>query len=83
MKAIMSEICLHNSIVPVAVAGLAVLSSYMEMGIHTSLHASPKNGLLYSFEFLGLWQVFMGVKINSKNFENRKNIWLFSKILSK
>ena len=34
-------------------------------------------------EFLTLGRVFLGVKNNSKNFENKKNIRLFSKILSK
>ena len=35
------------------------------------------------FEFLTLEGVFLGVKNNSKNFGNKKNIGLFSKILSK
>ena len=35
------------------------------------------------FEFLTLGGVFLGVKNNSKNFKNKKNIRLFSKILSK
>ena len=35
------------------------------------------------FEFLTLGGVFLGVKNNSKNFGNKKNIRLFSKILSK
>ena len=45
--------------------------------------SQKKIGILSSFEFLGLWGVFLGVKNNSKNFGNKKNIWLFSKILSK
>ena len=39
--------------------------------------------LLSIFVFLGLGGVFLGVKNNSKNFGNKKNIGLFSKILSK
>ena len=39
--------------------------------------------LLSSFEFLTLGGVFLGVKNNSKNFGNKKNIRLLSKILSK
>ena len=35
------------------------------------------------YEFLTLEGVFLGVKNNSKNFGNKKNIGLFSKILSK
>ena len=35
------------------------------------------------FEFLTMGRVFLGVKNNSKNFGNKKNIRLFSKILSK
>ena len=35
------------------------------------------------FEFMTLEGVFLGVKNNSKNFGNKKNIRLFSKILSK
>ena len=35
------------------------------------------------FEFMTFERVFLGVKNNSKNFGNRKNIELFSKILSK
>ena len=35
------------------------------------------------FEFQTMGGVFLGVKNNSKNFENKKNIGLFSKILSK
>ena len=35
------------------------------------------------FEFLTLGGVFLGVKNNSKNIGNKKNIRLFSKILSK
>ena len=35
------------------------------------------------FEFMTLEGVFSGVKNNSKNFGNQKNIRLFSKILSK
>ena len=42
-----------------------------------------KNWALSSFEFLGLGGVFSGVKNNSTNFVNKKNIWLFTKILSK
>ena len=44
---------------------------------------SQKLHLLSSFEFLTLGGVFTGVKNNSKNFGNKKNIRLFSKILSK
>ena len=39
--------------------------------------------LLSGFEFLTLGGVFLGVKNNSKNFGNKKNIGLFSKILSR
>ena len=42
-----------------------------------------KIGILSSFEFLGLGGVFLGVKNNSKNFGNKKNIGLYSKILSR
>ena len=49
----------------------------------TLYRVSQKMGLLSSFEFLGLGGVFLGVKNNSKNFGNKKNIGLFSKILSK
>ena len=35
------------------------------------------------YEFLTLEGVFLGVKNNSKNFGNKKNIGLLSKILSK
>jgi len=35
------------------------------------------------FAFLSLGGVFLGVKNNSKNFGNKKNIGLLSKILSK
>ena len=42
-----------------------------------------KIGILSSFEFLDLGGVFLGVKNNSKNFGNKKNIGLYSKILSK
>ena len=35
------------------------------------------------FEFQNLGGVFLGVKNNSKNFENKKNYRLLSKILSK
>ena len=42
-----------------------------------------KKLLLSSFEFLTLGVVFTGVKNNSKNFGNQKNIRLFGKILSK
>ena len=39
------------------------------------LQGVPKRvGLLSSFEFLGLRGVFLGVKNNSKNFGNKKNI---------
>ena len=48
------------------------------------LQGVPKKiGILSSFDFLGLGGVFLGVKNNSKNFGNKKNIGLFSKILSK
>ena len=36
-----------------------------------------------NFEFLNLGRVFLGVKNNSRNFENKKNNKLLSKILSK
>ena len=36
-----------------------------------------------TLEFQNLGGVFLGVKNNSKNFENKKNSRLFSKILSK
>ena len=42
-----------------------------------------KMSLLSGFEFLTLGGVFLGVKINSKNFGNKINIGLFCKILSK
>ena len=42
-----------------------------------------KMSLLLGFEFLTLGGVFLGVKKNSKNFGNNKNIGLFSKSLSK
>ena len=49
-----------------------------------NLQGVPKKiGILSSFEFLGLGGVFLGVKNNSKNFGNKKNIGLYSKILSK
>ena len=35
------------------------------------------------FEFLSWGGVFLGVKKNSKNFGNKKNIWLLNKILRK
>jgi hypothetical protein len=48
------------------------------------LQGVPKRMLLLSgFEFLTLGGVFLGVKNNSKNFGNKKNIRLLSKILSK
>ena len=48
------------------------------------LTGCPKKMLLLSsFEFLTLGRVFLGVKNNSKNFGNKKNIILLSKILSK
>ena len=48
------------------------------------LQGVPKKiGLLSSFEFLDLGGVFLGVKNNSKNFGNKKKIWLLTKILSK
>ena len=44
------------------------------------LQGVPKKmHLLSSFEFLTLGEVFLGVKNNSKNFGNKKNIGLFSK----
>ena len=45
--------------------------------VQTKMH------LLSSFEFLTLGGVFLEVKNNYKNFGNKKNIGLFSKILSK
>ena len=42
-----------------------------------------KIGILSSFKFLDLGGVFLGVKNNSKNFGNHKNIRVYSKILSK
>ena len=51
---------------------------------YVDLQGVPKKiGLLSSFEFLGLGGEFLGVKNNSKNFGNKKNMGLFSKILSK
>ena len=48
------------------------------------LQGVPKKiGILSSFEFLGLGGVFLREKNNSKNFGNKKNKGLFSKILSK
>ena len=44
------------------------------------LQGVPKRiGLLSSFEFIGLWGGFLGVKNNSKNFRNKKNSWFFAK----
>ena len=48
------------------------------------LQGVPKKIVILSgFEFLTLGGVFLGVKNNSKNSGNKKNIRLFSKILSK
>ena len=48
------------------------------------LQGVPKKiGILSSSDFLGLGGVFLGVKNNSKNFGNKKNIGLLCKILSK
>ena len=48
------------------------------------LQGVPKKMVILSgFEFLTLGRVFLGVKNNSKNSGNKKNIRLFSKILSK
>ena len=56
----------------------------LEIYVCLKLQGVPKKiGLLSSFEFLGLGGVFLGVKNNSKNFGNKKNIGLYSKILSK
>ena len=55
---------------------VAILCNYLQ-GV------PKKIGFLSSFEFLGSGGVFLGVKNNSKNFGNKKNIVLFSKILSK
>ena len=56
----------------------------MEIVENSTTTGCPKKiGLLSSFEFLGLGGVFLGVKNNSKNFGNKKNIRLFRKILSK
>ena len=49
-----------------------------------NLQGVPKKMVIRKgFEFLTLGGVFLGVKNNSKNFGNKKNIRLFSKILSK
>ena len=51
---------------------------------YVDLQGVPKKiGLLSSFEFLGLGGEFLGVKNNSKNFGNKKNLGVFSKILRK
>ena len=48
------------------------------------LQGVPKKMVIRKgFEFLTLEGVFLGVKKNSKNFGNKKNIRLLSKILSK
>ena len=48
------------------------------------LQGVPKKMVIRKgFKFLTLGGVFLGVKNNSKNFRNKKNIGLFSKILSK
>ena len=48
------------------------------------LQGVPKKiGILSSFEFLDLGGFFSGVKNNSKNFGNKINIGLYSKIFSK
>ena len=51
---------------------------------HMELQGVPKK--MWSkliFEFFTMGRVFLGVKNNSKNFGNKKNIRLLSKILSK
>ena len=54
------------------------------MTVRHELQGVPKKiGLLSSFEFLGLGGVFLGVKINSKDSGTKKNIWSYTKILSK
>ena len=57
--------------------GLRLLNSQYLQGVPKKIWFKP------IFEFLTLRGVFLGVKNNSKNFGNKKNIWLFSKILSK
>ena len=53
------------------------------MSLQVNSTGCPKKiGLLSIFEFLGLGGVYLDVKINSKNFGNKKNIRLLSKILS-
>ena len=48
------------------------------------LQGVPKKMVIQKgFEFLTLGGVFLGVKKDSKNFGNKKNTGLFSKILSK
>ena len=50
---------------------------------YVDLQGVPKKMVIWKgFEFLTLGGVFLGVKNNSKNFGNKKNIRLFSKILS-
>ena len=52
--------------------------------VEVFLQGVPKKMVIRKgFEFLTLGGVFLGVKNNSKNFGNKKNITLFSKILSK
>ena len=41
-------------------------------GIYCTTGCPKKNGLLSSFEFLGLGGAFLRVKNNSKNFRNKK-----------
>ena len=54
------------------------------IGYYQNIQGVPKKMVILSgFEFLTLGGVFLGVKNNSKNSGNKKNIRLFSKILSK
>ena len=47
-----------------------------------NLQGVPKKMVILSgFEFLTLRGVFLGIKINSKNFGTKKNTRLFSKIV--
>ena len=58
---------------------------YLKLFLKRATTGCPKKNMWFKpiFEFLTLGGVFLGVKNNSKNFGNQKNIRLFSKILSK
>ena len=56
---------------------------YIEERLVKPTGCPKKMVILSGFEFLTLGGVFLGVENNSKNSGNKKDIWLFSKILSK